>query len=307
MRSLQALSGCVGAVAALAMVRDFFLPEKSASIISLLILIIGLSPMLAPTAGSFVAVAFGWRYVFITLAAIAVIVLLLVIFFLPEGQQPDTTVSLKPRPILINFKNIILEPQFYVYTLAGTFSFAGLFVYVAGSPAVFMDGFHVSAKLYGGIFALLSVGIIGGSQLNHVLTRSYKSENILWVIIIVQALAGVIYFIGVLNNWYGLTANIVLLFIILSCTGICYPNAAAVALAPFEKNAGSASALVGFIQLGIGGLISSGVGLLRTKGAFPTSLLIAITSVIAFIILFAGRNKVNEPAPATSKANNPVH
>jgi len=108
MRSLQALSGCVGAVAALAMVRDFFPPEKSASIISLLILIIGLSPMLAPTAGSFVAVAFGWRYVFITLAAIALIVLLLVIFFLPEGQQPDTAISLKPKPILLNFKNIIL-------------------------------------------------------------------------------------------------------------------------------------------------------------------------------------------------------
>jgi DHA1 family bicyclomycin/chloramphenicol resistance-like MFS transporter len=96
MRFLQALSGCVGAVAALAMVRDFFPPEKSASIISLLILIIGLSPMLAPTAGSFVAVAFGWRYVFITLAAIALIVLLLVIFFLPEGQPPDTTYRLSP-------------------------------------------------------------------------------------------------------------------------------------------------------------------------------------------------------------------
>jgi len=307
MRSLQALSGCVGAVAALAMVRDFFPPEKSASIISLLILIIGLSPMLAPTAGSFVAVAFGWRYVFITLAAIAVIVLLLVIFFLPEGQQADTAMSLKPKPILLNFKNIILEPQFYVYTLAGTFSFAGLFVYVAGSPAVFMDGFHVSAKLYGGIFALLSVGLIGGSQLNHALTRNYKSENILWVVTIVQALAAAIYFIGVLNNWYGLTANIILLFIILSCTGICYPNAAAVALAPFEKNAGSASALLGFIQLGVGGLISAGVGLVHTKGSFPTSLLIAITAAIALLILLAGRNKVSTMVTAEVKTNNPVH
>ena len=307
MRFFQALSGCVGAVAALAMVRDFFSPEKTASVISLLILIIGLSPMLAPTAGSFVAVAFGWRYVFITLAAIALIVLLLVIFFLPEGQPPDTTVSLKPKPILLNFKNIILEPQFYVYTLAGTFSFAGLFVYVAGSPAVFMDGFRLSAKMYGGIFALLSVGLIGSSQLNHVLTRRYKSEDIFRVATIIQTFTATIYFIGVLNDWYGLIANIILLFIILSCTGLCYPNAAAVALAPFERNAGSASALLGFIQLGVGGLLSSGVGVIHTKGSFSTSLLIVITSFIALLILLAGRNKLSTPASAGIKANNSIH
>jgi DHA1 family bicyclomycin/chloramphenicol resistance-like MFS transporter len=143
---------------------------------------------------------------------------------------------------------------------------------VAGSPAVFMDGFHVSAKLYGGIFALLSVGLIGSSQLNHALTRRYKSEDIFRLATIIQAFTAAIYFIGVLNNWYGLTANIILLFIILSCTGLCYPNAAAVALAPFERNAGSASALLGFIQLGVGGLISSGVGVFHAKGSFPTSL-----------------------------------
>jgi len=307
MRFFQALSGCVGAVAALAMVRDFFSPEKTASVISLLILIIGLSPMLAPTAGSFVAVAFGWRYVFITLAAIALIVLLLVIFFLPEGQPPDTTVSLKPKPILLNFKNIILEPQFYVYTLAGTFSFAGLFVYVAGSPAVFMDGFRLSAKMYGGIFALLSVGLIGSSQLNHVLTRRYKSEDIFRVATIIQTFTATIYFIGVLNDWYGLIANIILLFIILSCTGLCYPNAAAVALAPFERNAGSASALLGFIQLGVGGLLSSGVGVIHTKGSVSTSLLIVITSFSALLILLAGRNKLSTPASAGIKANNSIH
>ena len=299
MRFLQALSGCVGAVAALAMVRDFFPPERNASIISFLILIIGLSPMLAPTTGSFVADAFGWRYVFITLALIGFIVLLLVIFFLPEGQQPDTTVSLKPKPILINFKNILLEPQFYVFTLAGTFSFAGLFIYVAGSPVIFMDGFHVSAKAYGGIFALLSVGLIGSSQLNHALTRRYKSENIFSVAAIIQAFAAVIYFIGVLNNWYGLTANIILLFIIVSCAGLCYPNAAAVALLPFEKNAGSASSLLGFIQLSVGGLLSSGVGLFHSNGSFGMSLLILITSIIALIILLAGRTKINSLAAAT--------
>jgi DHA1 family bicyclomycin/chloramphenicol resistance-like MFS transporter len=306
-RSVQALSGCVGAVAAMAMVRDFFAPDKSASIISFLVLIIGLSPLLAPSVGSLVVVSFGWRYVFVILAGIALAVLLLVFFFLPEGQQPDLSVSLKPVPILTNFKNILFEPQFYIFTLAGTFSFSGLFTYVAGSPAIFMDGFHVSAKAYGGIFALLSVGFIGSSQLNHLLIRRHGSKEILQVVTIVQTFAAVLYFTGVLNNWYGLIANIILLFINLSCAGLIYPNAAAVALRPFSKNAGSAAALLGFIQLGSGGFISSGVGFLHVKGSFPTALIMAITSAIGLIILWIGRSRVNQSLAAEIKLSNTIH
>jgi DHA1 family bicyclomycin/chloramphenicol resistance-like MFS transporter len=232
---------------------------------------------------------------------------LLVIFFLPEGQLPDTSISLKPVPILTSFKNILLEPQFYVFTLAGTFSFSGLFTYVAGSPAIFMDGFHISAKAYGGIFALLSVGFIGCSQLNHLLTRRYKSETIFKVAAIIQTVAAAIYLIGVLNNWYGIAANIILLFIILSCSGLTYPNAAAVALRPFSKNAGSAAALLGFIQLGIGGLISSGVGFLHEKGSFPTALIMSITSAIGLIILWMGRSHINHTLAAEIKLTNSVH
>ena len=290
-RFVQALGGCVGSVAAMAMVRDFFPPDKSASVISLLMLILGVSPMLAPTAGSLIVTAFGWRYVFSFLAIIVFIILVIAFFFLPEGRAPDTSVSLKPKPIINGFKNILLKPQFYIFSLAGTFSFSGLFVYVAGSPAIFMDEFHVSPKTYGGIFALLSVGFIGSSQLNHLLTRKYKSEEIFKVTSIIQTIASILFFIGVLNNWYDITATIIFLFIILSCAGLTYPNAAAIALAPFEKNAGSASALLGFIQIGIGGVISSGVGFLHTKGSFPTSLIMAITSSIALIILLAGKKR----------------
>jgi DHA1 family bicyclomycin/chloramphenicol resistance-like MFS transporter len=281
----------------------FFPPDKSASVISLLILILGASPMLAPTAGSFVMALFGWRSIFILLASVVLIILILIFFFLPHAQKPDLSVSLKPKHIITTFKNIFLLPQFYVYTLAGTFSFSGLFVYVAGSPAIFMDGFHVSAKEYGGIFALLSVGFIGSSQLNHILTRKYKSEEILRITSVIQTIASILFFTGVLNGWYGITATIIFLFIILSCAGLTYPNAAAIALAPFENNAGSASALLGFIQIGIGGLISSGIGFLRMKGSFPTSIIMAITSLIALIILLSGRNLTIKNMNAAIKVN----
>jgi MFS transporter, DHA1 family, multidrug resistance protein len=293
-RFIQALSGCVASVAAMAMVRDFFPVEKSAGVISLLVLILGASPLLAPTVGSFIVVAWGWHAVFIILAVIAFIILVLVFFFLPEGHVPDKTISLKPKPIINGFKVILMEPRFYVFALAGSFSFSGLFVYVANSPAIFMDYFHLSAKLYGGIFALLSVGFIGGSQLNHIFSRHYSYQKIFKTTVIFQVVTAVLFLIGSVNEWFGLIPVIVFLFVLLSCAGITYPNAAALALIPFSKNAGTASALLGCIQIGIGGIISAVVGMLHFKPTLTMSLIMALSAGIGLVILLAGKSSLSK-------------
>lgn len=295
-RFVQALTGCVASVAAMAMVRDFFPVKESAKIISFLVLILGASPLLAPSIGSFIVTGWGWQWVFVALAAIVLIMLVLTIFFLPEGHAPDRSVSLKPAPIIKGFKEILLKRQFYVYSLAGTFSFAGLFVYVAGSPAIFMEGFHLNATVYGAIFAFLSVGFIGGSQLNHLLSRKWSGEEIFRTAIIVQVCAALLFFIGVYNSWYGLPGIIACLFVVLSCCGLTYPNAASIAMAPFAKNAGSASALLGFIQIGIGGIISSGAGILHFKGSLSTAITMTVSSATGLIILLAGKSGIVEPA-----------
>ncbi len=288
-RFLQAFSGCVAAVAAIAMIRDFFAVDESARILSLMILILGASPLLAPTLGSFIVTKFGWHYVFITLASVALILLVIVYFFLPEGHTPDESVSLRPASILRDFKSILLEPRFLFYVLAGSFSFAGLFVYVAGSPGIFMHEFHVSAKMYGGIFAFLSIGFIGGSQLNHYLTRRYSNEAIFKVILVIQLFASIIYLTAVYSNRLDIAGNMACLSVILFCAGLSYPNAVAIALSPFRRNAGSASALLGFLQIGIGGIISSSVGILNFKEDLSVSLVIVISTAIAFLLFFAGK------------------
>ncbi|MEP7277737.1 MAG: multidrug effflux MFS transporter [Bacteroidota bacterium] len=294
-RFFQALTGCVASVAAIAMVRDFFPAKENVRIISLLVLVLGASPLLAPTAGSFVVITLGWRWIFVVLALLGFIMLLVTIFFLPEGHAPDPSMSLKPGPIIKGFRTILLTRQFYKYALAGSFSFAGLFVYVAGSPAIFMEDFGVSPGVYGGIFAFLSIGFIGGSQLNHLLSRKWTNEEVLRAIIAIQAVTALAYFIGVYNHWYGLIGNIVFLFVILLCTGLSYPNAAAIAMIPFSKNAGSASALLGCIQIGIGGLISAGAGILHVKGSLAVAVTMALSSATGLVILLAGRAGKAQP------------
>lgn len=292
-RFVQAIGGCVASVAAMAMVRDFFPVKKSAAVISLLVLILGASPLLAPTAGSFVITVFGWHAVFIVLAVITFIILLMVIFILPEGHVADKTISLKPMAIIKGFKAVLTEPRFYVFVLAGSFSFSGLFVYVANSPAIFMDHFRLNEKLYGGVFALLSVGFIGGSQLNHLLTKKYANQQILKSILILQAITAVLFLSGAANGWFGLTAVIIFLFVLLSCCGISYPNAAALCLMPFSKNAGSASALLGCIQIGIGGLISASVTMLKADAITAMAIIMAATVFMALLILLSFKKVLN--------------
>jgi MFS transporter, DHA1 family, multidrug resistance protein len=284
-RFLQALGGCVAGVAAIAMVRDFFPVEESAKVLSLLILILGLSPLLAPTFGGFITVWLGWKSIFIVLAIIVLIILLLVFFFLPVGREPDKSVSLKVGHMSSTFADIFRVRQFSVYTIAGAFSFASLFLYVAGSPVIFMDIFKVSPQVYGGIFALLSVGFIGSNQLNILLLKKFKSEQLFRVALVAQVFINIAFLVAAFNGWLGLTSTIVMLFLSLSSLGLIYPNASALALAPFTRNIGSASALLGFLQIGVAGLASGGVGLFKSGTSVPIVLMMAITSLIALMIL----------------------
>jgi DHA1 family bicyclomycin/chloramphenicol resistance-like MFS transporter len=291
LRFLEAIGGCVAQVASVAMVKDFFPPDQSAKVFSLLFLIIGVSPLLAPTIGSLIMLWLGWPWIFIALTIFAILTLAVIAWKLPEVHRPDPTIRLDPRSMIRTFWEIVTQPQFCTYALAGAFSFAGLFAYVAGSPIIFMDGFRVSEKAFGVIFAVLTLGFIGGSQINVFLLRRSSSQKIFRAALAVQVVTGLVFLAGSRMGWYGLGATLVLFFVFLSCLGLTYPNAAAIALAPFTRNGGSASALLGFIQMGTGAAISTGIGFL---GANAVVGLLAGSACLAVLIFVIGRRRMGE-------------
>jgi DHA1 family bicyclomycin/chloramphenicol resistance-like MFS transporter len=290
-RFFEALGGCAAQVGAIAMVRDFFPVKQSAKIFSLLFLMIGVSPLLAPTIGSLFLVALGWRWIFVLLATIALLILTAIFLFLPEGHQPDSSISLLPGPMISGFWHIFREPQFLTYTLAGAFSFAGLFAFVAGSPLLFMDGFHMGTKAFGIVFAVLVMGFIGGNQLNVFLLRRFNSQRIFQSALLTQVTIGIVFFAGARAHLFGLAATMALFFFFLACIGLTYPNSAALALAPYARHAGRASALLGCLQTGTGALISTGIGVLGAKAVIS---LLSSTALLALIILLIGRTAIQE-------------
>lgn len=291
-RFFQALGGCVGMVAPRAIVRDLFPVNENAKIFSLLILVLGVSPILAPTVGSYVIALLGWNYVFIVLTVLGVLILLSVVFWLPESRQPDPTFSLKPRPILNSFWGVLKHQQFYTYAFSGGIASAGLFAYLSGSPFVFMKLYGVNEQQYGWIFALIAAGLITSSQLNNLLLRRYSSEQLMKIILILQTIIGIGLVTGTVFGVLGLTGTIFLIFLFLSCQGFSFPNSAALSMAPFTKEAGSASALMGAIQMGLGAFAAAMVGFLNAKDAVPMTAVMAICTITGLIILIVGRQKI---------------
>jgi DHA1 family bicyclomycin/chloramphenicol resistance-like MFS transporter len=289
LRAIQAVGSCAAAVASVAMVRDFFPVKDSARIFSLLMLVVGVSPMLAPTVGSYITVLFGWHAIFVALLGLGLLNLFSTIFLLPNKFIPDVSISLKPAPIIKGFLAVTFEPQFFTYAFAGAISFAGLFAYVAGSPVVFMEVYKVSTQVYGWIFAFLSIGLIGSSQVNSFLLKRYKSEQIILWALVCQLAFTVIFYVGIYLNVVGVFEAIVFLFLFLSSIGFINPNTVALSIAPFKKNAGTASALMGAIQMGMGALASSALSLFHSKSAEPMTLVMIITSVVAMLVLLVGR------------------
>ena len=307
LRFIQAVGSCAAAVASMAMVRDLFPVQDSPKVFSLLMLVVGLSPMLAPTIGCYVIAGFGWHTIFIILAVMGFAVLLASRFGLPHTRKPDPTISLKPRPILLGFKEVFSNPQFYTYALSGGVAFSGLFTYVAGSPILFMEIFKVSGEVYGWIFALMSVSFIGTSQLNSLLLRKYKSEQLVYFGLALQAIISIAFLFLALNNWLGLYETIGMLFLYLGCLGLTNPNTAGLSLAPFSKNAGSASALLGAMQLGLGALASMVVGEFLKDSMVPMVAIMAGSTIIALLILLIGRRNITELAENTDADAAMIH
>lgn len=294
LRFLQALGSCSGMVASRALVRDLFPVKENAKIFSLLMLVLALSPIVAPTLGGYMTALFGWQSIFYVLALIAASTLLLVYFKLPAGMEPQTLLSLKPKPIITGFLEVAKVPQFYTYTFAGAIASSGLYAYIAGSPFVFMELYQVSEKQYGWIFAIIAMGLISASQVNTILLRKFSSEQIIRVTLFFQCLAGISLVIGNYFHFLGLYSTIFLIWVFLSTQGFAFPNSSALSLAPFSWNAGTASALMGAVQLGFGAVSTALVSMFNNGTAMPMSVVMCTCAIISFTVLLIGRKMIRQ-------------
>lgn len=284
-RLVMALGACVGIVASRAVARDLFPVNEIAGIFSTFMLIIAASPMLAPTIGGYVSANLGWRLIFVILTAIALSISLVVALWLPESKQSDRSVSLRLPDIFRRYLLVAADRQFITFSVAAGFSFAGLLAYVSGAPFLLMHLLGLSQTAFGWGFAVNAIGLIAGSQVNRRLLRRFTAKQITRVSVTAQLFFGALLALGALVHYTPLVGVIGIMFCFLFATGLVNPNTAALAIEPFVSHAGSASALLGCMQMGFGAIASGLVSALANGTAVPMMIIIAGSALASFVTL----------------------
>ncbi len=285
LRFVQAIGGCAGMVAAQALVRDLFPVNKIAQAFAYLTLVIAVSPMIAPTVGGYLSAHLDWHYLFIVLGAIGTLILVFTKLYLPKGMPADRSISLKPKQVARKYLLVLKNKQFLTFILVGGIAGAAPFAYIAGSSDVFINQFGLSETIYGWIFAFLAVAMIGSTQLNHILLKKYSNQQIIQVALSYQVILGLFLVLGIYFDWFSVGVFIVMLFVFLTGHGLSVPNSAALSLAPFSQNAGSASAMMGFMRMAIGGLVTALVSVFHDGTAMPMVVLMAICILGGLLVL----------------------
>ncbi|MCI0920103.1 multidrug effflux MFS transporter [Sphingobacterium rhinopitheci] len=293
LRFLQALGSCAGMVASRAMIQDYYDSKEAARVFSLLMLVVAISPILAPSAGAFLLAHLDWHYIFISLFIIGFIILVGTIFYLPESYSGDKNFSLSPTSIVKNYWSVFVNKTFIGYCLVGSIAAAGLYAYLAGSSFIFQEIYGLSQKQYGLIFAFAASALIIATQLNRYFLKKWSMSQISKIANIGQSCVGISMLVFAFTGTVNLPVLVGLLFCYLLCQGFIFPNASAMALAPFKASAGSASALLGFLQMGLGALSSGLVSILHNKTQVPMLVVMCICACASFAIHFLSYRKKN--------------
>jgi len=300
-RILQALGGCAGMVITRAIVSDLFDKKKAAHIYSLLMLVMGVAPILAPMLGGFLAKTYGWKSIFITLGGLSLLSSLCTLIFLPETHRPTLEKIQRPsifslyKKTLSGYADLFKDKSFMSYSLSGGLMRAAMFAYIAGSPFVFITLFHVPADKYALIFGSNAVGIIGCSQINRFILKRFSLEKIYRnVMFISAALAGLL----LVNSLFipHVVAIIIPLFLLMASMGFIFPNSAALGLAHQGHRAGMASALLGTLQWAIAFFSSFFVSYFHNETAVPMTTVILVSTLLALLCLALINEKGNQHA-----------
>lgn len=280
-RFLQALGSCSGVVISRAIVRDLFTHQETAKVFSLLMLVMGAAPILAPVFGGQISEHFGWRMIFALLAVISTLCIVLIATFLPETHHPDQRVHIKDSWKI--YGSILKDRNFMGYALAGGAAQAGMFAYITGSSFVFINHFGIPAKSFGWVFGSNAVGLILCSQINTRLLKRLSYDAILEKIFVVLAVLGALLATAGILNW-GFWGIMIPLFLFIASLGMTFPNSTAGAMATQKKSAGSASALLGTLQYGIAALSSAAVSRLHNGTTMPMCVLMGGFGVLALVL-----------------------
>jgi DHA1 family bicyclomycin/chloramphenicol resistance-like MFS transporter len=301
-RGLQGVGAAAAMVVAFAAVGDLYAESVAATVISRLMLVLGVAPVLAPSLGAAVLLRASWHWVFAVLVLIAGALLLVAALGLPETLPASHRRPLAVRSIGATYLELLRDARFVVLVLVGALGMSGLFAYVAGAAFVLQSGYGLDQQAFALVFGAGAIALIGATQFNVVLLRRFAPQTIAKWALVVATLCGFVFLGLALGHVGGLLGFVLPVWSVLAAMGLVIPNAPAVALARHPDAAGTAAALLGAVQFGVGAAIAPLVGVL---GNDELALAVVMTAgmVVALLALLAVGVPSNDQARQTKPKN----
>jgi MFS transporter, DHA1 family, multidrug resistance protein len=284
LRVLQGVGAAAGAVIAMAIVRDLYTGRAAATLLSRLILVMGAAPVIAPTLGGELLRVTSWRGVFAALALYGLVMIPLAAWTLRETLPPERRQRPGVRQILRTYAGLLHDRTFVGLVLVAGFAMAGLFGYIAGSSFVFQEEYGLNQQEFGLVFGAGAVWLIAATQLNAYLLRAFEPRVLLLGAVIGGTAFGMALLAIAATGFGGIIGVIVPMWAVLFSIGLALPNAPALALGRHGEAAGTAAALLGAVQFGVGAVVSPLVGILGND-AVAMGTVVAGGLALALVVL----------------------
>jgi len=285
-RGLQGMGAAAAMVVAIAVVGDLYAESVAATVMSRLMLVLGVAPVVAPSLGAAVLLKASWHWVFAALVVLAGGLLLLASLALPETLPASHRRPLHLRSIGATYVELLRDARFVILVLVAALGMSGLFAYIAGASFVLQGHYGLDQQAFALVFGAGAVALIGATQFNVVLLRRFAPQTIVLWALAAAVVAGVV-FVGLsYQHIGGLAGFVVPVWFILAAMGLVIPNAPAVALSRHPDAAGTAAALLGAAQFGLGAAVAPLVGVLGNN-EIALALVMTAGMVIALLALLA--------------------
>lgn len=290
-RFFQALGGAACSVIARAVVRDLYEGEAAAKAMSVVMLVVVVAPMIAPLCGGFVLKWFGWNMIFYLLAAVSAVLLVVVLLRLDETHAQEKRVAFGMRSYLRAYLEVLSNRVALAHTLSGAFAFAAMFVYIAGTPFVFIEIYGVAPEHYGYFFGVNAIGMMAATYLNSRVVERYSIETVLRVSYLLSCLAGMAILVCALAEVPSVWMIFAPIFVILTLMGSISVNSIVMIMKPFPALAGTASSVCGASRFLFGSVAGVLLSYISDGSALPMALIMFLCTAFAlfFNYLWAHR------------------
>jgi DHA1 family bicyclomycin/chloramphenicol resistance-like MFS transporter len=286
-RAVQAVAVATVAVVPRAVVRDLYAGTQAAHMLSLMGMVLGIAPIVAPIIGSHLHVWFGWQANFLLVAAYGAVLLACVARALPETLAARNARALTPRAMLANYRHLLASRTFTGYMLVAAFASAGLFAYLAGSAFVFVRVLGQGERGFGWLFGTVMLGNLLGSAVGARVVRRWGIDRTIRRGLVLLVAGGIAL---ALLAWLDVrhpAAVVAPMFVYMAAFMLTMPQATAGALTPFPAIAGAASSLLSFVQFLVAASAALAVGVSPDDSARPMATVIGVAALLAALAFHA--------------------